>query len=238
MTNAHILLVCADPLELKLLELALKQPGQVVTAVAHPDNMITEPSADLIVLVSHDDQEHHIIHEIRARLDAPLLLLTDFQRETDHINALAEGVDFIFFRPYSTRFLAAQIPALLRRLQQTIPPEPEPELIAGDIRLDPGTQTLQLGNDQPTRLSHLEFRLLHTLMLHPRQVIPTGSLIEHVWGYNGEGNDELVRKLVWRLRAKLKDNGREPCYIHTIPNVGYSFRQASEHHQCAHALAY
>jgi DNA-binding response OmpR family regulator len=220
---AHILLVCADTLELKLLTLALEECGLAVTAVAEPPSAVAVPPTDLIILVNHQDHYLELVKQLRARADVPLLLLTDYRRESDHIDALVEGADLILFRPYSIRFLAVQIPALLRRLKHAEPIEPTPDLVAGGVRLDPETQTLQLGDKQPTRLSQLEFRLLYTLMRHPRQVIPTESLVERVWGYGDMGDSESVRKLVWRLRAKLNDNGREPSLIHTIPNVGYSF---------------
>jgi len=35
---------------------------------------------------------------------------------------------------------------------------------------------------------------------------------------------ELVRGLVRRLRAKVEPDRHEPCYILTVPGVGYSFR--------------
>ena len=60
------------------------------------------------------------------------------------------------------------------------------------------------------RLTQLEYRLLYTLLIHRGQILPTATLIEHVWGYDGEGNMDLVRGLVRRLRAKVEENPRQP----------------------------
>jgi len=49
--------------------------------------------------------------------------------------------------------------------------------------------------------------------------------VEHVWGYSGEGNRELVRGLVQRLRSKVEPEPRNPLYILTEPGVGYFFNK-------------
>lgn len=237
MSNNSLLLVCADALELRLLMMALEQAGLAVTAVADPDS-VRPSQPDLIVLVNHDNRDNHdgryldSVRALRQQLNAPLLLLTDFQHEAEHISALQEDVDLILFRPYSIRLLAVQIPALLRRLLPPAAPapvDPTPDLlsgpVSGNVRLDSATQMLHVRNKPATRLSQLEFRLLHILLLHPHQVIATETLVERVWGHYGAGDGKLVRQLICRLRAKLKDNGREPRFIHTIPNVGYSFHE-------------
>jgi DNA-binding response OmpR family regulator len=55
------------------------------------------------------------------------------------------------------------------------------------------------------------------------QIIPTGQIVEHVWGYSGEGNRDLVRGLVQRLRSKVEPEPRKPRYILTEPGIGYYF---------------
>lgn len=245
MSRSDILLICSDQLESRLLTTALIQTDLVVHVVSSLEDVTVTPKTKLIILANHDnhDQQYHTaVRELRVRFETPLLLLTDYQSEADHLQVLQEGVDLILFRPYSIRFLAAQIPALLRRLwpsadSNPIQTPPTEQLGSDDIQLDSNTHMLHFRHNSPLRLSRLEFRLLHKLMLHPRQVIPTEMLVEHVWGYDGEGDGEQMRKLVCRLRSKLKDNGREPHFIHTIPNVGYSFRDAGDHYQGAHAFA-
>jgi DNA-binding response OmpR family regulator len=94
-----------------------------------------------------------------------------------------------------------------------------------DLVLDPATRTVEVSGRPSQRLTHLEFRLLYTLMMHQGQVIPTETLVERVWGYSGQGDRDLVRGLVSRLRAKVEVDARNPQYILTIPGVGYSFKE-------------
>lgn len=129
----NILLVCTDTLESQLLVMALERVGLAVTVVADLDGKRPSPP-DLIVLVNHDGHYLATARRLRQEFSAPLLLLTDFHREEEHISALQEGVDLIFFRPYSIRFLAVQIPALLWRLMPpapSVPMENGPDILSG-----------------------------------------------------------------------------------------------------------
>ncbi len=98
-----------------------------------------------------------------------------------------------------------------------------PNLSLGGLTLDPATRTCQPPGVESRRLTHLEFRLLYTLMIHRGQVIPTETIVERVWGYTGEGNRDLVRGLVSRLRAKIEIDPHAPQLIVTIPGLGYRF---------------
>jgi DNA-binding response OmpR family regulator len=89
--------------------------------------------------------------------------------------------------------------------------------------LDPSIRTVKVGDNQEKRLTQLEFRLLYTLMTNVGQIIPTEQIVEHVWGYSGEGNRDLVRGLVQRLRAKIEPVSGKPRYVLTEPGIGYYF---------------
>ena len=140
------------------------------------------------------------------------------------LNYFEAGADLVSIRPYSVRVLLAQIRATLRR-SSGIPFFTLPTLTQQDVQLDPSNRTVQVGEQEPKRLTHLEFRLLYTLMTHVGQIIPTEQIVEHVWGYAGEGNRELVRGLVQRLRSKVEANPREPQYIITEMGIGYYFNR-------------
>jgi DNA-binding response OmpR family regulator len=141
-----------------------------------------------------------------------------------HCELLKMGADLIVAPPVSPKLLIAQIGVLLRRAG-TVPTFSLPTLNVFDLILDPATRTVDVTGKPTQRLTHLEFRLLYTLMMHRGQVIPTETLVERVWGYTGQGDRDLVRGLVSRLRAKVEVDARKPQYILTIPGVGYSFKE-------------
>jgi DNA-binding response OmpR family regulator len=218
--------------EAAVLSAILQQAGFSVRTVRHLDQAIEawpERPADLI-LVSFPESKKPAIQQIeRMRLFAaiPICVITDPIAEDQQVNILEAGADLIVIRPYGVRFLLAQIKALFRR-SAGIPFFSLPSLSQSDLTLDPSRRTVAVANNQPKHLTQLEFRLLYTLMTHAGQVLPTEQIIEHVWGYSGEGNRELVRGLVQRLRAKIEPLPREPQYIITEPGIGYYFNRYDE----------
>jgi len=61
------------------------------------------------------------------------------------------------------------------------------------------------------------------LMTHAGQFINNDAIVENVWGFKGEGNRELVRGLMQRLRTKVEPDPKKPKFIITEPGIGYSF---------------
>jgi DNA-binding response OmpR family regulator len=51
-------------------------------------------------------------------------------------------------------------------------------------------------------------------------VVPTGTLLKQVWGYQDPGGSDVVRVTVHRLRRKLEQDPARPNLLHTIPGVG------------------
>lgn len=163
------------------------------------------------------------VQKIRRATNVPLFLLTNVIPESTHVSLLDAGVDCLFVRPYSTRLLLAQVQAIARRAQAAFSASPA-QLEHGAIKLDIASRTVQVDAHPPQRLSQLEFRLLHTLILHQGQVVPTAALVEHVWGYDGAGDRALVRGLVNRVRAKLEPDSSRAQWITTVPGVGYCLK--------------
>jgi DNA-binding response OmpR family regulator len=159
---------------------------------------------------------------IRTMSQAPLLLLHDAMTEDETCELLDAGVDLILERPYSPRILARYVTMFLRRAG-SVPVSILTAIQTKDIQLDPGTRTVTLVDQPPQQLTPLEFRLLYVLMTNADQVIPIDVIIERVWGYNGEGNRELVRGLVRRLRRKIEPDPQQTQFIHNHPGVGYRF---------------
>jgi DNA-binding response OmpR family regulator len=70
------------------------------------------------------------------------------------------------------------------------------------------------------RLTGNEFRLLNYLMRNKDSVVPTASLAKRVSGYDDPPAREVLRVTVHRLRRKLRDDGPQRRFIHTVPGVG------------------
>lgn len=159
---------------------------------------------------------------MRMHTSVPIMIICEPGTESSMVELLEAGADFLITRPYGVRYLMAQITALMRRTAGTSFFH-LPKLSQRDVVLDPSNRTVKVGSEDPVHLTHLEFRLLHTLIKRPGQVIPSENIVEYVWGYSGEGNRELVRGLVQRLRSKMEPDPKDPIYIQNELGVGYYF---------------
>jgi two-component system alkaline phosphatase synthesis response regulator PhoP len=112
---------------------------------------------------------------------------------------------------------------MLLKRAGTVPVSVLPSLEANGLAVDPGARRTTTPDGVSHQLTPLEFRLLYLLMTNQGQVISTDIIIERVWGYSSNGNRELVRGLVRRLRRKIDPDPSRRRYIETIPGVGYRF---------------
>lgn len=70
-------------------------------------------------------------------------------------------------------------------------------------------------------LTKLEFGVLHYLYQREGKAVSRASLVENVWGYDFEGDSNVVDVVVRSLRKKL---GERASVIETVRGVGYRFR--------------
>jgi len=221
----HALLVDQDADETAVLSLVLQRAGLTMSrADALERILLTGPdqSVDFVVLATRESPPAAQIRRFRAQTQVPLLLIVGRIEEEAQVELLEAGADLVVSRPFSARLLIAQVRALLRRAAGA-PFFTLATLSVAGLTLDPVTRSVEVDGEPPRHLTHLEFRLLYTLMIHQGQILPREMLVEHVWGYTGEGDRDLVRGLVRRLRAKVERDPRSPCYILNIPGVGYTF---------------
>jgi DNA-binding response OmpR family regulator len=223
------LLFSAHADESTVLTVILQQAGFTVRSVRDLNLAIEawpEKPSDLILITLPEDKARAIkqIEKMRMHTAIPICVISDSLTEDLQVDLLEAGVDFSVQRPYGVRYLLAQIKAISRR-SSGVPFFSLPTLTQQDLILDPSKRTVVVGTSQPKRLTQLEFRLLYTLMTHAGQIIPAETIVEHVWGYSGEGNRELVRGLVQRLRSKIEPTPHKPQYIITEPGIGYYFNR-------------
>jgi DNA-binding response OmpR family regulator len=225
--SMYALLLAQDPDEKAVLSIVLQRAGLAVTTSNDLERALRtwpERPADLILLALGDDNPLSDVRRIRAETTVPVAVIVGQVGEEAHYELLEAGADLVVPRPFSARLLIAQMRALLRRAGG-VPLSSLPTLSLAVLTLDPATRTVLVTGQPSRRLTHLEFRLLYTLMIHRGQVLPTETIVEQVWGYSGEGDKELVRGLVRRLRTKVEPDPGNPRYILTVPGIGYSFNQ-------------
>ncbi len=157
---------------------------------------------------------------LRESSPVPILMLTARDAVENRVEGLNGGADDYLVKPFAPEELLARIRALLRRTDTT---EKGATLVYADLTLDPLTRETKRGT-RSFSLTPKEFDLLMYLMRHPRQVIPRERILQDVWGYNFEGNGNVLEVYVGYLRTKT-EAGEEPRLIHTVRGVGYALRE-------------
>jgi DNA-binding response OmpR family regulator len=220
----YALLICPNPDERALLSLALQRAGLAVTTAGALDRALDtweERPADLILIAAAGDPLDQI-RRIRAMTNVPVIQILDGSSEETLSQVLEAGADVVVARPFGARLLIAQVRALMRRARN-VPLSELPTLSIARLTLDPSTRTVEVEGSAPRRLTHLEFRLLYNLMINRGQILTPDVIVERVWGYAGQGDRELVRGLVSRLRAKVEPEPRSPRFIRSQQGLGYWF---------------
>lgn len=149
----------------------------------------------------------------------PIILLTAKDGVSDQVMGLETGADDYVVKPFTFEVLLARLRALLRRAE----PVGAEVLRFADLSLDTGTHTGRRG-DREIDLTTTEYQLLHEFLRHPRQVLSKEQLVDRVWGYDFEGNYNILEVYVRYLRSKLEAGG-EPRLIHTVRGAGYLLRE-------------
>jgi len=86
------------------------------------------------------------------------------------------------------------------------------------LAVDFGTTAVTL-DSRPVKLTNMEFRLLASLAQNAGDIVTRADLLSNVWGYSPEIRTRTLDVHVRRLRAKLRDHGRQN--IETIFGIGY-----------------
>lgn len=165
---------------------------------------------------------YEVLRRIRAVGKTPVLMLTVRNAEEDMVSGLDLGADDYITKPFSPRTLLARIRAVLRRIGEV----PADDLTLGDFTLDLDRQEVRRASEASIKLTPLEFRLLHYLLVNQNHVLSNDNLIEHVWGYSDTGDKMLLKQLVRRLRRKIERDPATPRYLHNVAGVGYVLEDA------------
>jgi DNA-binding response OmpR family regulator len=163
---------------------------------------------------------------IRETSRVPIMMITARDAERDKVIGLELGADDYLTKPFGMRELIARVRALLRRAAPAGAVEDGRVVTAGPLRIMPGQRRV-FRDDAEVLLRRREFDLLLFLARHPGQVFSRDQLLERVWGHDFEGEPRTVDVHVRMLRQKIEQNPENPQLIHTVRQVGYTFRAAA-----------
>ena len=147
----------------------------------------------------------------RDHIQTPVLILTARGAWSDKVAGFDAGADDYLTKPFHTEELLARLRALLRRSAG----HASPNLECGALRLDPRAARASI-DGEPLRLTSLEYRLLHYLMMHQGRVISRTELVEHLYDQDFDRDSNTIEVFIGRLRKKIG-----PDRIETARGLGY-----------------
>jgi len=204
---------------------SLQQKKLNVLLEADPMNTLQRCEAeapDLVILDINlsETQTLELITNLRAEFLMPIVLLTSVRSEEHVLEAYKAGVDDCIAKPVSPSLFQAKVKVWLRRAGIVSSDALNP-LKVGPLQLFPSERMVFLANGSANRLTNLELRLLYYLMSRPGHTVTIEELNQRVWGYVGEGDNTMLKNVVYRLRRKIEVDPAHPLIIQTVSGVGY-----------------
>jgi two-component system OmpR family response regulator len=157
-----------------------------------------------------------VCRDLRARGNrTPVLMLTAKQGEHDEAEGLELGADDFLRKPFSFVVLVARLRALVRRATNA----PDGVLVIGDLRVDPDKRRCWRGPSEIV-LTARELELLIALARREGGVATKVELLSEVWGFDHEGDVNIVEVYARYLRTKIdRPFGRNS--LQTVRTIGY-----------------
>lgn len=149
----------------------------------------------------------------------PILLLTARDTVEDKVKGLDMGADDYLVKPFATSELLARIRALYRRIPAIYTGD---KLYLGNIELDANNMMVAIENEV-LKLSTKEVQLLELFLRRPGQIFSKEQILDRVWGYDAQVNENNIEIHVHNLRKKLEN--KTSVSIVTIRGVGYTLKE-------------
>lgn len=221
-SQPSVLVVDDEPQIIEFLNMGFSYEGfRVLTATNGPEavQMVAEHQPDILILdiMLPGFDGFQVTRCVRQQYDAAIIMLTAKDDINDLVSGLDTGADDYVTKPFVFKELMARVRAVMRRRGQNV----GDLLVFQHITLDRHTRIVTC-EGEPVDLTPREFDLLELFLLHPRQVLTRETILARIWGYDYEGDDNIIEVYIRHLREKMRDT--PPRFIQTVRGIGYSLR--------------
>ena len=150
----------------------------------------------------------------------PILMLTARDAVPDIVKGLDVGADDYLTKPFAFEVFLARLRSVARRGST-----PRPTVLqVDDLVLNPASHIVTRG-EREIHLSPTEFRLLELLMRRSGRVVPRDAIVEAVWDFDNEVEENTLDTFIRLLRSKI-DREHDRKLIQTVRGIGYTIRES------------
>ena len=163
-----------------------------------------------------------LVREIRARSDAPVIVVSARAEPGDKVELLKLGADDYLAKPFDLDELLARVAVQLRHASRGTARS------SGTLRfkewvLDTEARTLAAAGE-PVKLTRLEFGIVEALVRRPKKVFTKRELFQAAWNEEAFVEEKAVNVHVSNIRGKLKPSGTDG-YIETVWGIGFKLAE-------------
>ena len=162
-----------------------------------------------------------VLRRIRVKKETPVILVTARDAVMDKVSGLDAGADDYITKPFAIEELLARIRVALKRKAGTA--TASRQLTINDVTIDLDRHEVTAAGNL-VELTNYEFELLRILMENCNIVLDREHLINEIWGYDYDGETNVVDVYVRHLRTKIDDR-YDIKLIQTVRGVGYVIKE-------------
>lgn len=224
--GALILLVDDEPQITRWLTPSLRAAGyEVETAETGAAALarLADTRCDLVLLdLGLPDMDGKaLIPRIREWSDAPIIVISARDRESEKVAALDLGADDFVNKPVGIDELLARIRVSLRNRARRV--GQAPVFRSGDLEINFAARRVGVEGCE-IKLTPREYDLLRALARQAGMVLTHAQIIAAVWGPDAAVEAQHVRVLMAQLRNKLEADPSNPRLLLTETGVGYRLK--------------
>jgi DNA-binding response OmpR family regulator len=160
-----------------------------------------------------------VCRRLRTHVGCPIIFLTAKVTEQDKINGLMIGGDDYIVKPFSIDELGARVAAHLRREARNT--KREAVKFNGDLTINFSERCIYY-KEEAIALTKTEFDIMEYLCMNKGQVFGKERIYEKLWGYDSDGDSNIITEHIRRIRMKVLKYSEKPI-IETVWGVGYKW---------------
>ncbi len=161
------------------------------------------------------------VEELRARTDAPIIVVSSHDESAYKVPLLDAGADDYVTRPFDPEELLARIRAVARRVARL---EEERPIVTPDFTMNIADRRLTRADGTEATMSPTEWRLMEVLVRHTGHLVTREDLLVSVWGLGAAGKTQYLRVHMASIRQKVEPDPSRPRYFVTVPGLGLRFQ--------------